>query len=110
MLHSDWFPSPALLFGNDTNPALPKHIGSIDPTCNVADVVRGERFTRYVVLTPSLCCRNDYTKTCFHMFANVSIAFTFLIHSLRETIFVALLSHTHTRLSSTDETQTSIIP
>ncbi|XP_056155894.1 pyruvate dehydrogenase (acetyl-transferring) kinase isozyme 3, mitochondrial isoform X2 [Lampris incognitus] len=29
-----------LLFGNDTNPAHPKHIGSIDPTCNVAEVVR----------------------------------------------------------------------
>ncbi|XP_048866088.1 pyruvate dehydrogenase (acetyl-transferring) kinase isozyme 3, mitochondrial [Brienomyrus brachyistius] len=28
-----------LLFGNDTNPAHPKHIGSIDPTCNVAEVV-----------------------------------------------------------------------
>ncbi|XP_029553123.1 pyruvate dehydrogenase (acetyl-transferring) kinase isozyme 3, mitochondrial [Salmo trutta] len=29
-----------LLFGNDTNPAHPKHIGSIDPTCNVAEVVK----------------------------------------------------------------------
>ncbi|XP_039219027.1 pyruvate dehydrogenase kinase, isozyme 3 isoform X3 [Crotalus tigris] len=29
----------ALLFGGVTNPAHPKHIGSIDPTCNVADVV-----------------------------------------------------------------------
>ncbi|XP_060051705.1 pyruvate dehydrogenase (acetyl-transferring) kinase isozyme 3, mitochondrial-like [Erinaceus europaeus] len=29
-----------LLFGGDINPAHPKHIGSIDPTCNVADVVR----------------------------------------------------------------------
>ncbi|KAJ0059520.1 hypothetical protein NL108_001868, partial [Boleophthalmus pectinirostris] len=28
-----------LLFGNDTNPAHPKHIGSIDPTCCVAEVV-----------------------------------------------------------------------
>ncbi|XP_005471826.1 pyruvate dehydrogenase (acetyl-transferring) kinase isozyme 3, mitochondrial [Oreochromis niloticus] len=28
-----------LLFGNDTNPAHPKHIGSIDPNCNVAEVV-----------------------------------------------------------------------
>uniref|UniRef100_A0AAQ5YTD4 Protein-serine/threonine kinase n=1 Tax=Amphiprion ocellaris TaxID=80972 RepID=A0AAQ5YTD4_AMPOC len=28
-----------LLFGNDTNPAHPKHIGSIDPTCSVAEVV-----------------------------------------------------------------------
>lgn len=32
----------ALLFGNDTNPAHPKHIGSIDPNCNVAEVVSGE--------------------------------------------------------------------
>ncbi|XP_035271229.1 pyruvate dehydrogenase (acetyl-transferring) kinase isozyme 3, mitochondrial-like isoform X2 [Anguilla anguilla] len=28
-----------LLFGNDTNPAHPKHIGSIDPHCSVAEVV-----------------------------------------------------------------------
>ncbi|XP_688551.2 pyruvate dehydrogenase (acetyl-transferring) kinase isozyme 3, mitochondrial isoform X2 [Danio rerio] len=28
-----------LLFGNDINPAHPKHIGSIDPSCNVAEVV-----------------------------------------------------------------------
>lgn len=32
----------ALLFGNNTNPAHPKHIGSIDPTCSVAEVVSGE--------------------------------------------------------------------
>jgi hypothetical protein len=32
----------ALLFGGDPNPAHPKHIGSIDPTCNVADVVKGK--------------------------------------------------------------------
>ncbi|XP_078415955.1 pyruvate dehydrogenase (acetyl-transferring) kinase isozyme 3, mitochondrial isoform X2 [Cetorhinus maximus] len=29
-----------LLFGGNTNPAHPKHIGSIDPNCNVADVVK----------------------------------------------------------------------
>ncbi|NXU49086.1 PDK2 kinase, partial [Turnix velox] len=29
-----------LLFDGSTNPAHPKHIGSIDPHCNVADVVR----------------------------------------------------------------------
>uniref|UniRef100_A0A8C9T4E1 Protein-serine/threonine kinase n=1 Tax=Scleropages formosus TaxID=113540 RepID=A0A8C9T4E1_SCLFO len=29
----------ALLFGNNTNPAHPKHIGSIDPACNMAEVV-----------------------------------------------------------------------
>ncbi|XP_059992881.1 pyruvate dehydrogenase kinase, isozyme 3 isoform X2 [Lagenorhynchus albirostris] len=31
-----------LLFGGNTNPAHPKHIGSIDPTCNVADVVKAK--------------------------------------------------------------------
>ncbi|NXB65915.1 PDK2 kinase, partial [Struthidea cinerea] len=31
-------PSPALLFDGSTNPAHPKHIGSIDPHCNVANV------------------------------------------------------------------------
>lgn len=36
------FISIALLFGGVTNPAHPKHIGSIDPTCNVADVVEGK--------------------------------------------------------------------
>ncbi|XP_040597211.1 pyruvate dehydrogenase (acetyl-transferring) kinase isozyme 3, mitochondrial-like isoform X4 [Mesocricetus auratus] len=41
--HNDVVPTmaQALLFGGDTNPAHPKHIGSIDPTCNVADVVKG---------------------------------------------------------------------
>ncbi|XP_053562396.1 pyruvate dehydrogenase kinase, isozyme 3 [Bombina bombina] len=29
-----------LLFGGDRNPAHPKHIGSIDPTCNVPEVVK----------------------------------------------------------------------
>lgn len=32
----------ALLFGGDINPAHPKHIGSIDPNCNVAEVVKGK--------------------------------------------------------------------
>lgn len=32
---------PALLFDGSTNPAHPKHIGSIDPHCSVANVVRG---------------------------------------------------------------------
>ncbi|MEE6468627.1 hypothetical protein FKM82_008339 [Ascaphus truei] len=31
-----------LLFGGDRNPAHPKHIGSIDPTCNVAEVVKAK--------------------------------------------------------------------
>lgn len=33
----------ALLFGGDINPAHPKHIGSIDPNCNVAEVVKGKK-------------------------------------------------------------------
>lgn len=41
----------ALLFGGVTNPAHPKHIGSIDPTCNVADVVEGkEKYNKIFVL------------------------------------------------------------
>lgn len=29
-----------LLFGSDTNPAHPKHLRSINPICNVANVVK----------------------------------------------------------------------
>jgi hypothetical protein len=37
------FPLPtALIFDGSTNPAHPKHIGSIDPNCSVSDVVKGE--------------------------------------------------------------------
>lgn len=34
----------AMLFGGKikVNPAHPKHIGSIDPKCNVVDVVKGK--------------------------------------------------------------------
>lgn len=32
----------ALLFGGKINPAHPKHIGSIDPNCNVVEVIRGK--------------------------------------------------------------------
>lgn len=32
----------ALLFGGKNNPAHPKHIGSIDPSCNVVEVIRGK--------------------------------------------------------------------
>lgn len=32
----------ALLFGGKINPAHPKHIGSIDPSCNVVGVIRGK--------------------------------------------------------------------
>ncbi|CAI9180268.1 unnamed protein product [Rangifer tarandus platyrhynchus] len=49
-----------LLFGGDTNPAHPKHIGSIDPTCNVADVVKDAYETakmlceQYYLVAPDL--------------------------------------------------------
>ncbi|XP_008064014.1 pyruvate dehydrogenase kinase, isozyme 3 isoform X2 [Carlito syrichta] len=49
-----------LLFGGDTNPAHPKHIGSIDPTCNVADVVKDAYETakmlceQYYLVAPEL--------------------------------------------------------
>ncbi|XP_004631430.2 pyruvate dehydrogenase kinase, isozyme 3 isoform X1 [Octodon degus] len=49
-----------LLFGDDTNPAHPKHIGSIDPTCDVADVVKDAYETakmlceQYYMVAPEL--------------------------------------------------------
>ncbi|XP_051841046.1 pyruvate dehydrogenase kinase, isozyme 3 isoform X2 [Antechinus flavipes] len=49
-----------LLFGDDPNPAHPKHIGSIDPTCNVADVVKDAYETakmlceQYYMVAPEL--------------------------------------------------------
>uniref|UniRef100_A0A8C5CBX2 Protein-serine/threonine kinase n=1 Tax=Gadus morhua TaxID=8049 RepID=A0A8C5CBX2_GADMO len=43
-----------LLFSNVTNPAHPKHIGSIDPACNVAEVVRGEPMA--LPASPCLTC------------------------------------------------------
>ncbi|XP_043848758.1 pyruvate dehydrogenase kinase, isozyme 3 isoform X3 [Dromiciops gliroides] len=49
-----------LLFGDDPNPAHPKHIGSIDPTCNVADVVKDAYETakmlceKYYMVAPEL--------------------------------------------------------
>lgn len=50
-----------LLFGDDeSNPVHPKHIGSIDPTCNVADVVRDAYETakllceQYYLVAPKL--------------------------------------------------------
>ncbi|XP_059824168.1 pyruvate dehydrogenase (acetyl-transferring) kinase isozyme 3, mitochondrial isoform X4 [Hypanus sabinus] len=44
-----------LLFGGNTNPAHPKHIGSIDPSCNVADVVRD------AYETAKMLCEQYYT-------------------------------------------------
>lgn len=44
-----------LLFGGNTNPAHPKHIGSIDPNCNVADVVK-DAFE-----TAKMLCEQYYT-------------------------------------------------
>jgi hypothetical protein len=37
-----FLPPIALIFDGSTNPAHPKHIGSIDPNCNVSDVVKGK--------------------------------------------------------------------
>ncbi|KAM9300786.1 pyruvate dehydrogenase kinase, isozyme 3 isoform 3-T4 [Morus bassanus] len=44
-----------LLFGGDINPAHPKHIGSIDPNCNVAEVVKAKAPNKpiQVVYVPS---------------------------------------------------------
>lgn len=36
------FSPAALIFDGSTNPAHPKHIGSIDPNCNVSEVVKGK--------------------------------------------------------------------
>ncbi|KAM9181265.1 pyruvate dehydrogenase kinase, isozyme 3 [Trichechus inunguis] len=49
-----------LLFGGDASPAQPKHIGSIDPTCNVAEVVKDAYETakmlceQYYLVAPEL--------------------------------------------------------
>ncbi|KAJ8278151.1 hypothetical protein GJAV_G00084440 [Gymnothorax javanicus] len=49
-----------LLFGNDTNPAHPKHIGSIDPSCSVTEVVEDAYETakmlceQYYMVAPKL--------------------------------------------------------
>ncbi|KAJ8390635.1 hypothetical protein AAFF_G00102410 [Aldrovandia affinis] len=49
-----------LLFGDDINPALPKHIGSIDPNCSVVGVVRDAYETakmlceQYYMVSPEL--------------------------------------------------------
>ncbi|CAF97994.1 unnamed protein product [Tetraodon nigroviridis] len=58
----------ALLFGNDTNPAHPKHIGSIDPTCSVAEVVNDAYDTakmlceKYYLAAPELSIQEFNTK------------------------------------------------
>ncbi|XP_063063466.1 pyruvate dehydrogenase (acetyl-transferring) kinase isozyme 3, mitochondrial [Engraulis encrasicolus] len=58
-----------LLFGNDTNPLHPKHIGSIDPTCNVADVVKDAYETakmlceQYYLSAPGLKVEEFNAKT-----------------------------------------------
>uniref|UniRef100_A0A8C2F8X9 Protein-serine/threonine kinase n=1 Tax=Cyprinus carpio TaxID=7962 RepID=A0A8C2F8X9_CYPCA len=46
-----------LLFGNDINPAHPKHIGSIDPNCNVAEVV-----TEYQHVLSNLVFSSSYLR------------------------------------------------
>lgn len=35
--------SAALIFNGSVNPAHPKHIGSIDPSCDVVEVVKGNQ-------------------------------------------------------------------
>lgn len=54
----------ALIFDGGVNPAHPKHIGSIDPSCDVVEVVKGER------LAPPTCgCARHlhqlYLHSCF---------------------------------------------
>ncbi|XP_031956746.1 pyruvate dehydrogenase kinase, isozyme 3 isoform X2 [Corvus hawaiiensis] len=44
-----------LLFGGDINPAHPKHIGSIDPNCDVAEVVKD------AYETAKMLCEQYYT-------------------------------------------------
>lgn len=44
----------ALLFGGDINPAHPKHIGSIDPNCDVAEVVKGKMKLILLLKSPNL--------------------------------------------------------
>ncbi|KAG7275050.1 hypothetical protein CRUP_001770 [Coryphaenoides rupestris] len=55
-----------LLFGNDTNPALPKHIGSIDPTCTVADVVRDAYETAKMLCEKHYMAAPDLKVEEFH--------------------------------------------
>uniref|UniRef100_A0A669CLG4 Protein-serine/threonine kinase n=1 Tax=Oreochromis niloticus TaxID=8128 RepID=A0A669CLG4_ORENI len=60
-----------LLFGNDTNPAHPKHIGSIDPNCNVAEVVNDAYDTakmlceKYYSAAPELKIEEFNSKSAF---------------------------------------------
>ncbi|XP_035383064.1 pyruvate dehydrogenase kinase, isozyme 3b [Electrophorus electricus] len=57
-----------LLFGDGINPAHPKHIGGIDPTCNVVEVVRDAYETakilceQYYMLSPELQIHEFNTK------------------------------------------------
>uniref|UniRef100_A0A8B9KCJ1 Protein-serine/threonine kinase n=1 Tax=Astyanax mexicanus TaxID=7994 RepID=A0A8B9KCJ1_ASTMX len=57
-----------LLFGDDTNPAHPKHIGGIDPNCNVVEVVRDAYETakmlceKYYMMAPELHIKEFNTK------------------------------------------------
>ncbi|XP_072517476.1 pyruvate dehydrogenase kinase, isozyme 3b isoform X2 [Salminus brasiliensis] len=57
-----------LLFGDGINPAHPKHIGGIDPTCNVVEVVRDAYETakmlceQYYMMAPELHIKEFNTK------------------------------------------------
>lgn len=50
----------ALIFDGSVNPAHPKHIGSIDPTCDVVEVVKGNEWS---VSAPVLLSVYIYTHT-----------------------------------------------
>lgn len=48
----------ALIFVGSVNPAHPKHIGSIDPTCDVVEVIKGNelRFSTHTHSRPHAPC------------------------------------------------------
>uniref|UniRef100_I3MNP5 Protein-serine/threonine kinase n=1 Tax=Ictidomys tridecemlineatus TaxID=43179 RepID=I3MNP5_ICTTR len=58
-----------LIFDGSTNPAHPKHIGSIDPNCKVSDVVKGEPpWACYSRLCPDLPIHMVYVPShLYHM-------------------------------------------
>lgn len=81
----------ALLFGNDTNPAHPKHIGSIDPNCSVAEVVSGE--------LPPVCVRVPAPQLLYNViFPCYNVSFHFLYHKCLHSSYgnwsaLCLISH-----------------
>uniref|UniRef100_A0A6Q2X0V3 Protein-serine/threonine kinase n=1 Tax=Esox lucius TaxID=8010 RepID=A0A6Q2X0V3_ESOLU len=79
-----------LLFGNDTNPAHPKHIGSIDPTCNVAEVVKDAYETakmlceQYYLAAPALEIQEFNMKQDKHKSIQAVYVPSHLFHMLFE--------------------------